>query len=277
MKTTILKICIVLMIFSFVSCSSAPKKPAEITTLREIGKTQLELAGREIDRGNYDAAMLYLADAWNYAVLSDNPELRIKVLLTRGNAYFYEGNEDASNEDWQAALAEAEQDENEELVAAAKIHIERGRLLKAVKDESSPSSLFIEIKSSVSNEMNKIKTEELYTALAWTVIGMAEKAMEVWKEAEKSFANALNIHEKGVYLEQAAYDWYLIASVRSVSGNYKEAADALMRSISFDRRAENSYGLASDWKALGDVYSKMGEAEKSKNAYARSEEIFNSM
>jgi tetratricopeptide (TPR) repeat protein len=275
MKRRVLIISIILSVCIFVSCSSSPEKAAEITTLRGMGKTQLDLAGREIDRGNYDDAMLYLFDAWNYAVRSDDPELRIKVRLTRGNAYFYQGDDAAAHDDWQAAILEAEQDENEELTAAAKIHLERGRLLKAINDGSSAE--IEEIKTIVSNEMDNIKDDQLYTALAWTVLGLAEKEQKLYDDAEESFANALEIHEKDNYLEQAAYDWYLIASVRSMSLNYDAAVEALMNSVSFDRRAENSHGLGSDWKALGDVYAKMGDNEKSQNAYARSKEIFDSL
>jgi tetratricopeptide (TPR) repeat protein len=277
MKHISTKIVLLLIVLAFISCSSAPKKPAEITTLRGLGKAQLELASREIDRANYDDAMILLDDAWNYAVLSDDPELRIKVRLTRGNAVFYQGNDAASQEDWKMALLEAEQDNNKELSAAAKIHIERSRLLQAINSGSSSSSLAEEIKSAVQNEMNAIKNEEMYTALAWTVIGLAEKEQKLWADAENSFKKALQIHEKDNYLEQAAYDWYVIASVRSVSGNYKSAEEALLNAVSFDRRAENSYGLASDWKALADVYIKMGDQEQSQNAQNRSKEIFDSI
>ncbi len=267
----------ILTVLSLVSCSSAPKKPAEITTVRGIGKTQLQLANHQIDQGNYDNAMLYLNDAWNHAVRADDPELRIKVRLTRGNTYLYLGNDTAAEQDWQAALAEAEADKKDELAAAAKIHIARGRLLKAIAGGTSSPALAGEVESSVLNEMGKLKNEQLYIALAWTVAGLAEKEQSVWDKAEKSFANALQIHEKNVYLEQAAYDWYLIASVRSMSGKYGTAVDALMNAVSLDRRAENSYGLGCDWMALGDVYKKMGDTQKAQDAYSRSKEIFESI
>lgn len=273
MKNIITKICL-LAIILFASCSSAPKRDSETTTLRGLGKTQLELASGEIDRGNYIDAMQYLTDAWNYAVRSDDPELRIKVRLTRGNAFFYQGDDSAANEDWQAALAEAGHEQNNELSSAAKIHIERGRLLQAINDSSVSAVLLEDVKSVVRNEMKNLKNEELYTALAWTVIGLAEKEQKSFDNAETSFSEALQIYEDGNYLEQAAYNWYLIASARSLSNHFDAAIEALMQAIAFDRRAENSYGLASDWKAIGDVYGKMGDGEKSQNAYARSREIF---
>jgi tetratricopeptide (TPR) repeat protein len=85
---------------------------------------------------------------------------------------------------------------------------------------------------------------------------------------------ALDIHEGGNHLAEAAYDWFLIASVRSVAGRYEAALEALRIALSFDRRAENSYGLATDWRALGDIYKKMGDTPRSDAAYRRSGEIF---
>jgi len=86
--------------------------------------------------------------------------------------------------------------------------------------------------------------------------------------------NALSVHEKGRYLEQAAYDWYLIASIRSVAGNYDSAIDALNQALGFDRRAENSFGLAMDWAAMGDVFRKSGNESNAVMSWRRSAEIF---
>ena len=47
------------------------------------------------------------------------------------------------------------------------------------------------------------------------------------KEAEAAVKKALDIHQKESYLGEAAYDWYLIASVRSTAGNYDAALEAL--------------------------------------------------
>jgi hypothetical protein len=35
------------------SCSSAPKRPAETRSLRDMGESRLELANQEMDRGSY--------------------------------------------------------------------------------------------------------------------------------------------------------------------------------------------------------------------------------
>ncbi|MDR0452966.1 MAG: hypothetical protein LBH15_07985, partial [Treponema sp.] len=82
----------------------------------------------------------------------------------------------------------------------------------------------------------------------------------------------LALHSR--YPEQAAYDWYLIASARSVAGDYGAALEALEEALDCDRRAENSYGLGKDWLARGDVLSKAGRPAEAEAAWRRAAEIF---
>jgi tetratricopeptide (TPR) repeat protein len=122
----------------------------------------------------------------------------------------------------------------------------------------------------------RIKNDALGEALGWTVIGLAEKELRRFAEAENALKKALAIHVGGNYLEQAAIDWYLIASVHSVAGNYDAALDALEQALAYDRRSENSYGLGKDWLARGDVLSKAGRRSEATAAWHRAGEIFNS-
>ncbi|MDR3138499.1 MAG: hypothetical protein LBT95_02375 [Treponema sp.] len=255
-------------------CSSAPERPAELVTLRGMAQTQLELAGREADQGNYEAALEFLNEARRFAISIDNPVLLVRTGLSRGNVLFYMGKTEDAAGAWQAALAEAEAAGEADLAALSRIHIARGRLLAAPPGETRIAE---EVRSRVKEELAAIKTDRLALALGWTVAGLAEKELRLWEEAEVSLKKALDIHEKGNYLSEAAYDWFLIASVRSVAGRYEAAVEALMTALGFDRRGENTYGLASDWRALGDVYKKMGDSARSAAAYGRSEEILGTL
>jgi tetratricopeptide (TPR) repeat protein len=134
-----------------------------------------------------------------------------------------------------------------------------------------------EVLALVQNEQNVLKSDKLLSAVAWTVRGLAEKELAQYEDAEKSVRNALSIHDSGRYLEQAAYDWYIIASIRSVAGNYPSAIDALNQAVSFDRRAENTFGLAMDWSAMGNVFRRMGQEDSAAISWRRSAEIFRSM
>jgi tetratricopeptide (TPR) repeat protein len=258
--------------FASLSCSSAPKRPPEVFTTRKMAETQLELANKAADHARYQDALSMLEEARRLAVSADDSDLRIRTSLSRGNILFYLGYRADADAEWNAALAEAQGAKNSLLSATCRVYMYRAALLSGT---SAPG----EIARNTRAELSALKDEPLFTALAYTVIGLAEKARigrdsAGGAEAERAVQAALQIHQKANYLELAAYDWYLIASVRSVSGNYAGALDALQSAITFDRRAENSHGLGSDYLAQGDVCAKMGDPAGAKAAYKRAEEIF---
>jgi tetratricopeptide (TPR) repeat protein len=253
------------------ACSTAPKRPAEVFELRTMAESQLDLANKSADRGDYETALLLADDARRIAVSADDPSLRIRAGLCRGNALFSLGRGDEASQAWNAALAEAEQADNRQLAAVSRIHIARGALLSG-GEENFPS-----LRDEIVQNLGRIGQDPFYTAFGWVSAGLADKALGRYEDAETSVKKALALHEKARYLEMAAYDWYLIASIRSVAGQYPAARTALESAIALDRRAENSWGLAADWRALGDVWKKAGNAEEAETAYRRSAEIFRSL
>jgi tetratricopeptide (TPR) repeat protein len=265
--------------FLLAGCSSAPKRPAETTSLKTAGEHQLAMANQETDRGNFETALGLLNEVWRVAVATDDLSLRVRTSLSRGNVFFSQGRGEEAEAEWAAALAEAEGRAgglsgpgDRELAAVCRIYAARGKLLGAIRNGSGAQSA-PQVKTQVEQDLGLIKNDKLSTALGWTVIGLAEKENRRFTEAETAVKKALTIHEKDNYLEYAAYDWYLIASIRSVAGSYGEAAAALENALALDRRAENSWGLAMDWRALGEVYRKQGRSAEAEAAEARSREI----
>ncbi|MDR1636864.1 MAG: tetratricopeptide repeat protein [Treponema sp.] len=255
--------------FLALGCSSAPKRPAEIFTVRNMTETQLELANRAADQGRYAEALDLLQEARRLAVSADDPRLLIRTGLSWGNILFYMGRTGEAEEHWTAALDEAAAAGDEELAAVSRVYMARSRLLGGVSNAE-------EVRTQVQDELSRIESP-LHTALAWTVAGLAEKELGRWNDGENSIKNALDIHRKNNYLEQAAYDWYLIASIRSVAGDYAGALEALDEALAFDRRAENTYGLGMDWLAVGEVRKKAGNTAEAAAAYRRSGDIFRSL
>lgn len=270
-----------LLLLLVFACSSAPQRPVELRSLRDLGESQMELANQEMDRNNHDAALAMIEDTWRIAVSSDDPSLRIRTALSLGNVYFALGREEDAGAVWKNALAEAEG--TGELHAVCLVYIARADLLSAVRAAASGTASAADLETTARRvRLETVRAvgiikDRLYTAFAWMVISMADKELGSYREAEDAARRALSIHEKSRYLEQAAFDWYFIASIRSVAGNYEGAAQALTEAIKFDRRAENTYGLATDWRALGEVYKKAGQPAASEAARRRSADIFRSM
>ncbi|MCL2094121.1 MAG: hypothetical protein FWH12_08010, partial [Treponema sp.] len=109
--------------------------------------------------------------------------------------------------------------------------------------------------------------------IAYLAQGMAGKLMEEWDEAESSLRRAIRIYERENRLEEAAYGWYILASVFSVAGQYDAALSALWTAIDLDRRAENGFGLTSSYQAMTAVLDKAGRTEEAQEARTRAEEI----
>ncbi|MDR1239646.1 MAG: hypothetical protein LBK27_06005 [Treponema sp.] len=258
--------------FFVFACSTAPRGPVEIFDLRRMAESQMELANREADRGVYDAALLLLDDARRIAVSADDPSLRVRTGLSRGNVLFALGRGEEAAFAWDAALVEAEASGLRELAAVSRIHIARGALLSAGEGADIAA-----LREDIHRELARVKSDDFYTAFGWVTAGLADKTAGRYADAEASVKKALGLHEKGRYLEQAAYDWFLIASIRSLAGRYPAAREALNSAIALDRRAENSWGLATDWRALGDVFGKEKKAGEARAAYRRSAEIFRSL
>jgi tetratricopeptide (TPR) repeat protein len=262
----------IVFIILIMGCSSAPKRPAEIRDLRNSVATQLDLLNREADRGNYQGAMEMMDQTMPMAAAADDPPLLVKAGLSRGNILYFLGRIAESD----GALAEArliaEETGDAELLAISAMYLERQKLLKVLGqgDQGTAAS----VRDRVRREAGAIKTDELAAALSWTVIGLAEKELRRYGEAEAAFKKAFEIHDKGSYLEQAAYDWYLIASVRSVSGSHAGALAALDQALAFDRRSENSHGLGSDWLARGEICLKMGDDAAAARSFRRAQAIF---
>ncbi|MDR2742415.1 MAG: tetratricopeptide repeat protein [Treponema sp.] len=268
---------LVLLLCVFSACSSVPRRPVEVVLVREAAAVQLERANRDADRGNYTAALSLAAEVRRAAISVDDPSLRVRTGLSMGNSLFFLGRRDEADAAWRSALADAEAEGDAELTAICRIYIARGEFLSAFAPvEGAGGADIAEIRLKVQTELGAVKADRFSAALGWVVIGLAEKEMNRYREAEDALKKALALHEEDRYLEQAAYDWYLIASVFSVAGQYTDAVAALKEALKFDRRAENVYGLGADWLAMGDVYSKAGSWGEAEAAYQRAEEIFRS-
>jgi tetratricopeptide (TPR) repeat protein len=269
------------VIFLFGSCSSAPKKPAEIFTNRNTAANQLDFANRTANQGRYNDALLILNDARTLAVSADDPVLLIKIALARGNVLFSLGRHEEAFADWEEAGREGESAGEQNLAIQVRIYEARARLMLLIAGNPSQTQnkekMIEDIRDGVKQQIAALKSDPLGEAAGWIVEGMAEKELRHYGEAESAIRRALAVHEKQLYLEEAAYDWYLIASVRSVQGNYDGAVEALRSAIGFDRRAENGFGLSSSWQALGDVYAKAGNTADSTAAYRRSAAIYRSL
>ncbi|MDR0568994.1 MAG: tetratricopeptide repeat protein [Spirochaetaceae bacterium] len=259
-----------LAVLGLAGCSSAPKRPAEIFTLRNTAENQLETANQAADRKQFEDALTMLEEVRRLAVSVDDPRLLIRERIARGNILYAQGAANEASAIWSSALAEAETEGEQELAGSVRIYMARSALLSA-------PSRAEQIRDQVRQEIGLMKKEKLSIAFGWIIIGLAERSLGNWTEGEAAVKQALTYHEKNNYLEKAAEDWYIIAAIRSGAGQYDAALSALRNALALDRRAENSYGLGMDWRAMGDVLKKTGNSREAQDAYRRAIAIFRSI
>jgi len=261
---------IVFLLPVILSCSSKPKNQGDINQLRVQAEMLLESGNRETGKGNYDNALILINESKRLATLADDPSLIIRSSLSRANVIFSLGRTNEAFAEWEQAVAEAQKFGNVELLSAAKLYLARGGLISG--KTSAQSVLDI-----VDSEQSNIRINQLYIAVSWQVRGLALRSLGKFKDAEDAFIRSAEIHEKNLFFENASFDWYSIASSRSLSGDINGALQALEKSIEIDRRIENSWGLAASWRAMGDVYRKAGDEQKALEAYNRSLSIYRAM
>jgi len=267
MKRNIIIFVTVIFIFS---CSSKPKNSGDVIHIRAQTEKELALANKEAGQGNYVVAQGLLEECKRKAILTDDWGLIIRCGLSLGNVLFSFGREGEAFSEWEKAVQLAQKYGNKELLSVSKIYQARGMLISG---NASAKIVLDEVNSEAAN----IKNDKLYIAFSWQVKALAYRALGSWREAEDALKKSLAIHESEKSLENASYDWYTIASVRSMSGDTQGALAALEEAIKLDRRIENSWALAANWRAMGDVNRKAGNIQAANEAYLRAKEIYTAM
>jgi tetratricopeptide (TPR) repeat protein len=259
------------LLIIFVSCSTAPKNSGDITQLRRLAEKEITDANNLVRRGHLLSAHALLAGCKQRAILIDNWSLIIRSSLALGNVMLsIENKKNDAIKEFEEAVALADMLNDKELIAVSNIYLIRSNIILG----SAPANSML---TDIEKYAADIKSE-LYKAFSWQVKGLVQLRNKNYTDAEKSIETSLAIHIKANYLENAAYDWYTIASIRFLNDKGEEAIKALDEAIAIDRRIENSWGLAADWRAKGDVYSKMtGKGREARQAYERSMAIYTAL
>ena len=269
-KLHIMLVSAVIIFLLAVSCSTKPKNPGDVTDARRLTERELAVANREAGRGNFDLAFSLMTGCKNRAIMVDDASLMIRCGLSLGNLLFTLGRNEEAFAEMDQAIALAQKLGNSELLSISRIFLARGKL---VSSSASAQAVLDE----VNRESGNVKKDRLYVAFSWQVRGLALRDLGSYSNAEASVRSSLDIHMKDQYLENAAYDWYMIASIRSLAGNTSGALQALEASIALDRRVENTWGLAANWRAMGDVHRRAGNNREAVEAWQRARAIFTAM
>lgn len=107
-----------------------------------------------------------------------------------------------------------------------------------------------------------VSKEPYYGGFLSRTRGDVYVSLSDFKNAEKSYLEAAQIHTKNRYLYEIALDWYGAARACSLVGDKSGAVNAIENALKYDRDAENSAALALDYLAYSKILLK-GEPTES--------------
>lgn len=262
--------------FSTTACSSGPKRSMLITTIYSSCNSTLEAANSCILSGDYEKANSLLFTAQNQAFSIDNYDLLISVNLAYISLCL--SYNPPRTDEAKTYLAKAEKlvkntdnsKYNEALCTMAKTRI--------LISENSATDNFNSIVSEMKDAQDGFKTDLYNLAQCYSIIGDLFRIKGEYREAEKSYSDAVKLFTSEMYLSEIGITWYKIAQNYSLWGQKRNALDALNSAIYYDRCAENTMALGADYYIKGVILLKGNPTEKdtqaANEAFSHSAEIY---
>lgn len=140
-----------------------------------------------------------------------------------------------------------------------RVMLTRVRLSNEKNLSESERKNLLEILSQCEKSVSK---EPYYGGFLSRTRGDVYVSLSDFKNAEKSYLEAAQIHTKNRYLYEIALDWYGAARACSLGGDKSGAVNAIENALKYDRDAENSAALALDYLAYSKILLK-GEPTES--------------
>ena len=262
------RLCIVAL-FLLTSCSSAPKRSMQVSTIYSSASEMIESANACILSGDYEKAGFFLSAAENQAMSIDNYDLLTSAALARCSLNL--------------SLNPPQIETAQKYVDYAKKFVKNCADPKKQQAIVSLSQARVDIAQGSCNQnleelKKELKADDYYSAQVLQVEGDVYKLKNDFASANKSYTAAAKAFTDNRYLSEIGICWYKAAQARSLAGNKDGALQAMEQAIYYDRAAENSLALGTDYYAVGLILIKgspnAGEKERAVEAFTHSAEIF---
>lgn len=253
-----------IFLFIFISCSSAPERPMIITEKYDLASVQLEDGTRALACGDFVNADKHLTDAGTLALSIDNPDLLVKIFLSRiawQTTVNGKAGEESALQFLKEARLEAERSSGKEIFRAV-CDIYEAHILVCCTDQADKAVALL-----LKNE-RAVEKEPFYQGFLYHTLGDALALQKKYDEADRIYLKAAELHTKNRYLQETGNDWYAAASVRSLGGNKRLAFDAIEQALVYDRNAENTAAIASDYLAAARILVREPATEDDKKKAA---------
>ncbi len=252
-------------------CSTTAKlQPGERVEKKNRAAEYASFGSRYYDEAQYNQALDFFFLALKQNILVDNDKGIIESYNSIGKTYLAAGKIDSAEKYYNKAMEIAVVFDDPHLLIRCKNNA--GEIFLARKEFASALSLFNEAYTSVKDPE---KSED--AAVLLHNIGVAQKRLGNYSEAETSLLKALKINENKNKIKEAALDTYILASLFSKESLYPEALKYINKALDLDKLIENSFGIAQDLYAKGIIQQKTGALEEAYYTFKRDALIFESL
>jgi len=255
---------LVLLIFiisTMCGCSSMPKNPIQSSELFSRASSLQGLGFKQYQAGQYEKAVISFKKALAIHASVDNGAGVSHSLASLGRALFALDKIDSAQDCFQRSLEATKALQNPELAAEAMsglavIDLKKNQPLAAIKWLEKA----LDLCAITPNTLRGVLLHDL---------GVANKKLNVPKDAESNFRAALEMHESLDNDAGIATACYSLALLNEEKGNLDQAIQLAQRSLNCDKKCENSPGVAQNLTLLGSLYYDNLETDLATEYYQR--------
>jgi tetratricopeptide (TPR) repeat protein len=252
------------------SCSSAPPKSDVVNDMKNQAADATAAGNRYLRLGRFDFALQFFTQALQLNTSVDNTEGIIKSYNSIGRAYIAIGDLTEAERILNRALPLASVAGRESLFADTTDALAQLNLAKG-----NPEQAIAQLDKALALPEGKLTAQE--TAILNHDLGTAYKNTGDLARARDLFQKSLAVNLSADLMEEAAGDYYMIASVDSKQGDYAKADSNLQLALQLDKKMENSLGIAKDLYALGLVAAKRKDDAAAYDYFKRSYNVYTSL
>jgi tetratricopeptide (TPR) repeat protein len=244
------------------ACSSVPRTTGEASDVKNRAAEAAASGNAYYRQGRYDLALQFFTQALSENLSVDNEAGVVQSYNSIGRVYLAVGMDSEAEAAFTKANAIAVRLGGESLFVTSnnlgELHLRRGDARGAVE-------IFERV---VGGSLKDVPPGQL--GLLYHNLGSAYKATGDLSRALAWLQKALALDLDQKLFEEAAADYYMIASVYSKQGDYAAAAKNAALALEYDKRTENSLGVIKDLLALGLIAQKAGDHEAAYGYFERS-------
>jgi tetratricopeptide (TPR) repeat protein len=234
-------------------CSTKPKEPPVVRNEKNRATGFLSQGNKQFDAGLYDPARESYKKALSiFGSINDDDGI-IDSLLSLARAGMVLGGGKETAELLTYAESYALMTKKPHLIRS--VYNFRGEFLLKNGDYEGALALCAD------DKVPGLSGDSEEAAGMFRIRGKALKRLERYPEAAEALKRAIEIDTKLMHEADLAADYYILASVHSLTGDYPRAMETIQKALELDRKIESKSGIAADLAAMATIYEKSGDNE----------------